>query len=162
MAERARGRGEHMASERRLEAADRQRRALELRKAGKGFDAIAAELGYDSRSGAHKAVMTGLKATLREPAEELRTLELERLDALLSALWPVALQGDQGAVDRVLRVMERRSKYLGLDTTERTDLETLARLLALERGLDPDAAVESVRRAAQSLREGVGGAARSA
>jgi hypothetical protein len=147
-----------MASEKRLSAAVRQARALELRTAGKGYEAIAAELGYGGPSGAHKAVMAGLKATLREPAEELRTLELERLDRLLSSLWPVAVRGDQGAVDRVLRVMGRRAKYLGLDAPASLDVEAAVRLLAAERGVDPDAAVESVRAAAQALPGGTRGA----
>jgi hypothetical protein len=31
------------------------------------------------------------------------------LDALLLILWPQVKKGDQGAIDRVLRVMERRA-----------------------------------------------------
>jgi len=45
----------------------------------------------------------------------LRALELLRLDELLNALWDTAIAGDLKAVDRVLKVMERRAKLLGLD-----------------------------------------------
>jgi hypothetical protein len=107
--------GEPRTSERRLSAAERQVEALRLRAAGEGFDAIASVLGYAGRSGAHKAVMAGLVATLREPAEELRTLELERLDALWRGIWPAACAGDPKALDRALRIQERRAKLLGLD-----------------------------------------------
>ncbi len=109
------GRGEHMASEHRIDAAEKQRRALELRKAGVSFEKIAEQVGYASRSGAHKAVLTALRNTLREPADELRTMELERLDRMQAALWPQVQQGHQGAIDRVLRIMQRRADLLGLD-----------------------------------------------
>ena len=45
----------------------------------------------------------------------LRVLEEYRLDALLMVLWPQVMGGDQGAVDRVLRVMQRRAALRGLD-----------------------------------------------
>ena len=107
--------GELKTGESQLTAVERQAKALELRKQGKGFVEIAKTLGYGGPSGAHKAVMTALKKTLQEPADELRTMELERLDALHAALWPQAIAGKWLAVDRVLSVMERRAKLLGLD-----------------------------------------------
>ena len=55
---------------------------------------------------------------VREPAEAVRKIELDRLDALQRSLWPAALKGDLRdlpAVDRVLAVMGRRARLLGLD-----------------------------------------------
>lgn len=101
---------------------DRKIKALELRKAGANYQSIADALGYRGASGAFKAVQSGLKAVLREPAEELRTLELERLDGILMAIYPKARQGDSQAIDRCLRVMERRSKLLGLDAPAKYDI----------------------------------------
>ena len=75
---------ESKTSERRLEAIEKQRKALELRKAGVGYVAIAKQLGYAGPSSSFKAVNSALKRTLQEPADEVRRLELERLDALLS------------------------------------------------------------------------------
>ncbi len=106
---------ESLTSPRRIEAVNKQRQAVELRKAGASFAMIAEQLGYASVSGAFKAVQTALRKTLQAPADEVRNLELERLDTLLLALWPQARQGNQGAIDRVLRIMERRAKLLGLD-----------------------------------------------
>lgn len=132
------GRGEHMASERRIAAAERHRQALDLRKAGASYRAIAAKLGYDSPSSVHKAVAAALRRITEEPAAEVRTLELERLDALTIALWPQAAKGHLGAVDRLLRVMERRAKLLGLDAPERVamsgDFTETVRLI----GVDPE------------------------
>ncbi len=98
-----------------LEAIERQSKALELRKAGLSFDEIAKQTGYHGKAAAYKAVHTALQRTLREPADELRTLEAERLDCLLAGIWKLATEGEPGALDRILRIMERRAKLLGLD-----------------------------------------------
>lgn len=98
-----------------ITATERQRQALELRKAGVSYAVIAEKLGYRSGSGAHAAVGVALKKTLQEPANDLRTLELERLDILQLAIWQQVRQGHLGAIDRYLKIAERRSKLLGLD-----------------------------------------------
>lgn len=108
--------------QRRLEAAERQRQALQLRQAGVAYEDIAQRLGYSGRSSAWRSVMSALKQTLQEPADEVRTLELERLDRMLLGLWPQAVHGNQGAVDRALRIMERRAKLLGLDAPTKSEL----------------------------------------
>lgn len=113
---------ESKTSKRRLEAAENQRKALELRKAGVTFATIAEQLGYRGPSGAYRAVMSALRKTLQEPADEVRKMETERLDALLLALWSQAKSGNQGAIDRTLKVMERRAKLWGLDMPTRTDI----------------------------------------
>ena len=102
---------------RRVIAAERRARALEMRKAGASFEEIGAEVGT-STAAAHKAVQRAL-ADLNRLAEgdaaELRGLELARLDALLAAVWPAATNGELPSVDRALKIGERRSKLLGLD-----------------------------------------------
>lgn len=105
---------------RNLAAAARQADALRLRKEGRTFEEIGAALGI-SRQAAHKAVSSALKAVTREPALELQALELERLDALTAAVWPAASSGDLPAVDRVLRLMERRAKLCALDGAHRAN-----------------------------------------
>jgi len=94
---------------------DRQLQALELRKAGVSYRQIAEQLGYRGVSGAHSAVARALKKVIQEPSAEVLSLELGRLDALLLALWTEAKRGSYGAIDRVLKVMDRRAKLLGLD-----------------------------------------------
>lgn len=99
--------------ERQIKALERQKQALELRMAGVSYATIAEQLGYSDMSGAHRAVGRALKRTLQEPADKLRELEAERLDKLLLGLWPS--RTNLGVVDRILRIMERRAKLLGLD-----------------------------------------------
>lgn len=95
----------------------RQAQALELRRMGKGFAEIAAALGI-GKSQAHRLVVAGM-ADAREQvaaqADDLRTEEVSRLDGMLAGLWPSARKGGVAAVDRVLKIMERRARLLGLD-----------------------------------------------
>lgn len=79
---------------------------LGLRRAGVPFDKIASELNLTPQSA--KALFD--KALGSHDPEFQRALEADRLDRLHAAVWPNALKGDLDAVDRVLRVSERREK----------------------------------------------------
>ena len=114
-------------SPRMIEARDRQRRALELRRAGATYEMIADQLDYKSVSGAAKAVSSALKLMLREPADEVRHLELDRLDRLLLAVWSRAIGGpgkpaDDFAIDRALKVIKQRCELLGLNAPLRHEI----------------------------------------
>jgi len=95
--------------------AERNQEAGAFRLRGWPFRAIAARLGFKGAKAACRAVLGGLKRTPEEPLDEVRKLELARLDALLNALWDSATGGDGPAVDRVLKVLTLRTKLLGLD-----------------------------------------------
>jgi hypothetical protein len=104
-------------SARKTRSLELQRKALELRRMGKGYREIGAALGI-GRSQAHRLVEAGLedvKEQIDAEASELKAVELSRLDGMLSGLWADARSGNFAAVDRVLRIMERRAKLLGLD-----------------------------------------------
>lgn len=101
----------------RCTTAERRLRALELRKAGRTFVQIGAELGI-SHQAANKLVkqaLDDLAAAAHETAEDMRRLDLERLDAMHAGLWEAAANGKWLSVDRVLAIMERRAKLAGLD-----------------------------------------------
>jgi len=123
-------------------AAERRVKALELRKQGQSYRAIAAQLGINERT-AHTDVQRALRALAaleQASAAEYRTMELERLDTLtveaarvLSATHPLVSGGkvlrdvtDDGpklaAIDRLLRISESRRKLLGLDAPAKTAL----------------------------------------
>lgn len=102
-------------SQKAIDTAERRRKAVEYRKAGLNFQTIADQLGYKSASGAYRAVRAALLAAVREPTEELIALEVARLDDLLRGIWADARTGDLDKLDRVLRIMQRRAKLLGLD-----------------------------------------------
>lgn len=125
------GQGESVTSPRRLQAADRQRQALEMRKDGHTFEAIAKALAYQGRSSAYRAVMAGLQKTLQEPADELRKLELERLDKAAAAIVGRVEDGDLQAIDRWIRISESRRKLLGLDGPAKVDITSVSSVVSI-------------------------------
>jgi hypothetical protein len=104
------------------ETIEKERRALGLRRAGITYDEIARQVGYANASGARKAVMRGLKRTLQDDADATRQLEADRLDRLQAGVWNAAAGGDVQALDRVLKIMDRRAKLLGLDVPAKHEL----------------------------------------
>ena len=102
---------------RRLAAAELTRQATALKKAGKTYEEIRRILGC-SKGAVVKAVQRGLaelKAETAADAAVLRTIEAARLDTAQAAIWPAVLKGDLGAIDRFVRVSQRRAALLGLD-----------------------------------------------
>lgn len=89
--------------------------AVNLRKSGATYQEIANELGFAGTSGAEYAVRSALEKTMSQPADELRDLELARLNEMQMGLWSAAISGDTDSVNTVLRLMERRARLLGLD-----------------------------------------------
>jgi len=135
------------------QAAERRVKSLELRKAGLGYRQIGEQLGVSEQQAWRdvKKALEGLAEMEQDAARELRQLEVERLDALLSPLWLRArgrrIQHDDGtvedvppdyaAVDRVMRLMEARRRLLGLDVQpEDKDHEVIVRVVheAREKG----------------------------
>jgi hypothetical protein len=47
--------------------------------------------------------------------ETIVAVEIDRLDALHRAVWPDAMEGKLGAIDRCLAISKRRAELLGLD-----------------------------------------------
>lgn len=98
------------------ESRERQAKAVELHLAGATYESIAASVGYAGKSGAFKAVQEGLEALGEAPGMgEAMATELARLDAMLTGLWSKARRGDVNAVDRVLRISERRTQLLAMN-----------------------------------------------
>jgi Sigma-70, region 4 len=119
-------------------------RCLDLRRAGLSYRDIARQVGL-SVSNVHNRVTRSLDRTRREPADGVRELEVERLDALQVALTRVlrrdhvTVSGGRIVVDEddqplrddgptiaaaqaLVRVGESRRRLLGLDTPNRVDV----------------------------------------
>ena len=95
----------------------RRLRALELRRNGLGYAAIASELGV-SLGQAHADVQSGLKrirTESAETAEELLALELSRVDRVVELATAAAEAGESKALAVILRAVEVRVRLLGLD-----------------------------------------------
>jgi hypothetical protein len=143
-------------SRQRIGRSERANQALELRKAGKTFVEIGKKMGVSPQR-AHALVtqeLVRLNATRSEAAAEVCRLELERLDVLLAGLWGNAKAGDTCAVDRVLSIMARRAKLIGLDAPEKRELtgkggSPLALTLSLEELVEADRQLEDFTREQQ-------------
>lgn len=108
-----------------IEAKARAAIALQKRMEGKTFQVIAddPECPYNSAQAAFEAVKRALDAVIREPAEALVRLELDRIDKLWEIHYLNAQAGDVMATAACMRLMERRSRYLGLDAPVKTKAE---------------------------------------
>lgn len=96
---------------------ERRRQAVALRTAGLTFDQIGKQLGVSVRTAFLDVTkeLDKLRKDLSESVEALRELELRRLDRAMVALHEQVGKGNHGAIDRMIRIMERRAKLLGLD-----------------------------------------------
>ena len=103
---------------------ERENQVLELRKSGATWAEIASVTGYANASGAQKAYSRVVTRVQRESLDELRDLELERLDRLQRSYWKAAvIDGDKKAAEFVLKVIAQRTKLLGLDAPQRIDVQ---------------------------------------
>jgi len=103
------------------QTATRRQRALALRMSGATYEAIGTTLGIATMT-AWKHVQRALTETRdqsNEQADLLREQELARLDRIQLGFWTAAMRGNPAAADRVLRIMERRARLLGLDAPVR-------------------------------------------
>lgn len=98
----------------------RQERAMGLRVSGLSYLKVAEVIGvsvgtaFNDCAAARKRIIE----QTRESAEEVRSIELDRLDRALHALEAKILEGDTRAIDTMLKLSERRAKLLGLDAPE--------------------------------------------
>ena len=150
-----------------VETAERDAEAARLRSRGRTYPQIAEELGYCDKGAAHHAVKKILDGIVVEARDLLIKMELDKLDMMTRAVIDV-LEGqhyvvsdgrivyigdkddpdrkellDDGpvlqAVDRLLKIADRRAKLLGLDAPKRVevgdttpDLDAAVRDLAAE------------------------------
>lgn len=125
----------------------RAAQALDLRMGGATYRQIAERLGYKGPSGALQAVRLALHEHAAEPATQVRDLEAARLDRLMMSLWPTATSMTaphaerMAAIDRVIKLMDRRAALLGLDAPRKVDLGAWIADMAMREGLDPEQAV---------------------
>lgn len=123
-----------------VNASERRKQALELRKKGYTYEEIGKEI-HCTKLRAWKYVkreLDAIHAKTAETSEEVKTLELQKLDALYKAVFNRAISFDEEeetekvdlyAVDRCLRIMERKAKLLGLDSPEKLEVDENAKVI---------------------------------
>lgn len=103
----------------------RRRAALEMLRGGADIATIWPQLGYPSEKVCQMDVDRILLKIARIPYEEAKAIELARLDGLILAHWPAARRGDMQATDRVLKIIDARSKILGLNAPIRSEVVSM-------------------------------------
>lgn len=102
------------ASPKAIMAAKRRSEALDYRLQGFTFEQIGESMGV-SAVRAFQLVTEGLTTIQTENAQQVKDIEVKRLDLLTTAYMQNATQGDVVAANMVIRLSERRAKLLGLD-----------------------------------------------
>lgn len=134
--------GQHATSEGAIAVEEWRLRALEKRKAGKNFRQIAKELGEEggpvSLSRAYELVVEALneiREQCKESAGEIREIEVQRCDAMIEDLFrrltstgagenakrPPSNRTAARLVDSILRIQDRKARYLALDAPKRVE-----------------------------------------
>jgi len=103
-------------------AAVKRAKVVEAVADGATYEQAAQQAGYATRSGAYKAFWKAVDGHTADAVDQHRTLVVQRLDALQVGLWDKAVSGDVKAVNAVLRIIEQRSRLLGLDKPEATSV----------------------------------------
>lgn len=102
-----------------VEAAERPYAAYQLRVRGFSWREVAMEMDYPDERAARADVKRYLaegRALIADITRvEMLQLEVERLNALQSAVWPAALNGHLPSVNAALSIVVQRAKLLGLD-----------------------------------------------
>jgi anion-transporting ArsA/GET3 family ATPase len=101
-----------------INMAERVKLALELRRLGYDYDAIARQCGYADRSGAFRAVQNAQKRILRDSAQALVQVQLDQINAALVVVNEAIAKNDKGslwAIDRLVPLLKRQADLLGLD-----------------------------------------------
>ena len=97
-------------------------KALEMRRRGASYEAIAKAIGYADRSGAKKLINWAYEQTLRENVEEARELELQRCDRLQERMEEFLEAGELAAGDRIAKLIELRCKIQGVFAPTKTEV----------------------------------------
>ena len=112
--------------------------ALDTRLKGGSYGDIVAAGVYASRSGARDAVMAALDEYVIEPTEQVRALEVARLEALVAAHWTKAIGGDIASTKLCIEISARKCRILGIDAPTKVDIVGLLADLATAADLDID------------------------
>ncbi len=109
------------------QAAPKREQVFKLRCQGLTFQAIADKMvaeGYQispSRVSTYvQEELASIKARTRELAESLRMIRLKNVQDLLGVYFIDAISGNTKAGEMVLKLMERESRYLGMDAPTKT------------------------------------------
>lgn len=126
-----------------IQRADRRAECMRLRNRGMTLTAIGEKLGINA-STVSLDIQRGLKAILREPAEEMVATQRSIIRDIRAAMYPYMLAGDEKAADKIMKTLDHEAKLFGLYAPERVsinggneDFATTAVKLMQDLGITP-------------------------
>ncbi|MGH3780599.1 MAG: hypothetical protein ACRDRO_08190 [Pseudonocardiaceae bacterium] len=115
-------RGHSQTSPEAIERLERDKKCVQLRRAGVHWDTIADQLSYSSPGHAHDRFMALMREYPREDVETTRELIAGRLEVVIRTLTPKVVKADTWAIDRYLRACEQLAKLTGANRAERVEV----------------------------------------
>jgi transposase len=112
-------------AQRQQEILERRREVARLRLSGiRDQREVAARLDVSlgTINGDFKAINEQWAQETTMDVDAEKQIDLARIDALISALWDKARDGDERAIAQVLNLMQHRAKLLGLNAPEKREL----------------------------------------
>lgn len=133
-----------------LEDEQRRLEALKARLQGKQYEEIARLCGYANAQAAKDAVMEAIRNAPEPVREEIRRIDIARLDELYKVAYSKAVEtGDPRAVNACLNIIERRWKLYNIAVDGgRSSSDDLRRRLE---SLTDDQLIEIVQRGLEAL-----------
>ena len=125
---------------------EKERRAMELRKAGATYQQIADQIGWSDGSSARQAVLRGLKRLGDEAAEDLRSLQYQRLNEMLLVTWPQVQTGDTDAIRTAQGLMRDMNQLFGVEAPSKLEVEHVEKAVLVIGG-DKDSYIANIQKA---------------
>jgi hypothetical protein len=119
------GRRKETDQARAIEIAQRDTEAVRMRRGGATYEEIAQALGYASRGEAHNRIKLRLVQARDEMYTETnlyRAEQLDRLMALLHAVWPMAMAGSDKHVSEARRIVSDISDLTGAKSPVKVEI----------------------------------------
>jgi hypothetical protein len=105
-----------------IDTRERDQQALQLRRSGVTWDAIATQLRYSSPGHAYNQVTKLMREYPREDVEAYRDLLIDRQELVIRVLTPKVLKADTWAIDRYLKACEQLARLTGANRPERIEV----------------------------------------
>lgn len=107
-----------------VRAAERQAKALELRRQGKSYQEIATVLKVTPTTVSTyvRQALEELRRSTEETTKEVFAIEAQRLDYITEKAFEAVEAGEKGAIDTFIRVLKRRAEMFGIDAPKRAEI----------------------------------------
>jgi len=120
-----------------LDHEENRQKCIDLRRDGKTYAQIGQEMGFTAQR-AHAIItkeLARIRSERQQSNEDVRDIEIERIDKLMGVcmeradppetkdpeLLELQAENRMKAIDRAVKLMDRRAKLLGLDAPKRID-----------------------------------------